>query len=327
MKRFNLLFLGAAQFIAFVTIFTFTFTAFADSDSDKETLYEQLIRGVVRLEEHQSICTPGLNWSIERNVPVGTGFFLHDKHNGNSKFFIITARHVVEKRADLFARVQIGRKSDKYAILNLPRSLWVFNPSKNKGGYLPVDVAVMQIPPTSYIKSFLFCEKDEDCGTDEKKNKPKKNQLKESPDVMERAIFFGFPGGDVAKESLEPFARAGIVAYTAFNPDFRIGGKLIPDDSIYYIDSPSFPGNSGGPVLREPLPLRGDIYLWGLVTGGNRIGRDYTIVTRPEKILQTIQHARNIAKLNESAWRKSIPELPIKCESDKKEPQKNPKKP
>lgn len=292
----------------------------AKSDKEKETLYEQLTRGVVRLEEHQSICTPGLDWAYERNVPVGSAFFINDKYKGISKFFIVTARHVVEKRADLFTRVKIDSKSNKYVILVLPRNLWVFNPSQTKRGYLPVDVAVMQIQPTNFIKTFLHCENDEDCGKDEE-NKQRKNQLSESPNVMDRAIFFGFPGGDVAKESLEPFARAGVVAYTAFNPDFRIDGKLVPDDSIYYIDAPSFPGNSGGPVLREPLPLRGGVHLWGLVTGGNLVGRDYTIVTRPEKILETIKHARQISKINDKGWRKDLPKLPIKCVYDKKDTQ------
>ena len=185
---------------------------------------------------------------------------------------------------------------------------------------MPVDVAVMQIQPTNFIKTFLHCENDEDCGKN-KENKQNKNQLSESPNVMDRAIFFGFPGGDVAKEALEPFARAGVVAYTAFNPDFRIDRKLVPDDSIYYIDSPSFPGNSGGPVLREPLPLRGGVHLWGLVTGGNLVGRDYTIVTRPEKILETIEHARQISKINDKSWRKDLPKLPIECVSDKKDTQ------
>lgn len=294
---------------------------FANSHKDKDTFYEQLTRAVVRLEEHRSICTPGMDWSYEQNVPVGTAFFVIDKYNGISRFFVVTARHVIEKRADLFARVRIDSTSNKYVILNLPRGLWVFNQSQTKKGYLPVDVAVMQIQPTKFIKTFRHCEKDEDCGTD-KKNKQKKNQLKKSPNVMDRAIFFGFPGGDVSKESLEPFARAGVVAYTAFNPDFRIGGKLVPDDSIYYIDSPSFPGNSGGPVLREPLPLKGGVYLWGLVTGRNMVGRDYTIVTRPEKIVQTIQQARQISKINDKGWREKLPELPIKCESDKKDTKK-----
>jgi hypothetical protein len=290
----------------------------SNSEENKEAFYDQLTRAVVRIEEHQSICTPGLDWSYERDVPVGTGFFLHDKHKGDSKYYIVTARHVVEKRADLFARVRISGDSNKYVVLLLPRRLWVFNPSTEKKGYLPVDVAVMQIQPTNFIKTFLLCENDESCGKDSN-NKQLKNQLNESPNVMDRAIFFGFPGGDVAKESLEPFARAGVVAYTAFNPDFRIDGKLVPDDSIYYIDSPSFPGNSGGPVLREPLPLRGGVKLFGLITGGNLVGRDYAIATRPEKILETIKHARKVARKNINGWQEDLPKLPIKCTPDEKE--------
>ena len=69
----------------------------AESENNKETLYKQLTRAVVRLEEHQSICTPGLEWAYERNVPVGTAFFIVDKYNGTSKYFIVTARHVIDK--------------------------------------------------------------------------------------------------------------------------------------------------------------------------------------------------------------------------------------
>jgi len=322
MKNMNI-FKMCLIFIIPILVFTVVYSVSANSEKDKETFYEQLTRAVVRIEEHQSICTPGLEWAYEQDVPVGTAFFVEDKFEGNSKFFIVTARHVVvsqtkKKRADLFARVRIDSSSNKYLILVLPSKLWVFHPSKPKLGYLPADVAVMQIRPINFIKSFLYCENNEDCGKD-KNGKQLKNQLNESPNVMDRAIFFGFPGGDVAKESLEPFARAGVVAYTAFNPDFRIGGRLIPDDSIYYIDSPSFPRNSGGPVLREPLPLKGGVHLWGLITGGNLRGRDYAIVTRPEIIIETIKHARTVAKLNEEGWQKEIPQLPIKCEEDPKE--------
>jgi hypothetical protein len=291
---------------------------FAYSKENKEPLYDQLTRAVVRIEEHQSICTPGLDWSYERNAPVGTGFFLHVKHKDGSSYYIVTARHVIEKRADLFTRVRISADSNKYFVLLLPRGLWVFNPSPEKKGYLPIDVAVMKIQPTKFIKTFLCCADDESCGKDSK-DKQLKNQLGESPNVMERAIFFGFPGGDVAKESLEPFARAGVVAYTAFNPDFRIDRKLVPEDSIYYIDSPSFPGNSGGPVLREPLPLRGGVKLFGLITGGNLVGRDYAIATRPEKIMETIKYARKVAKLNIGGWQKDLPTLHVKCMPDEKE--------
>ena len=298
-----------------MSFFFQVFFIFADTDEIKESLFEQLTRGVVRIEEHQSVCVPGLEWSFEQNIPKGTGFFLHYNNSEKSEFYIVTARHVVDKRADLFARVRISGDSNEYVILLLPRDLWVFNPAAEKTGYLPVDVAVMKIKPTNFIKTFRFCEDNENCGEDDK-GKQLKNQIGESPTVMDRAIFFGFPGGDVAKESLEPFARSGVVAYTAFNPAFKIGGKLVPEDSIYYIDAPAFGGNSGGPVMREPLPLQGDVKLWGLITGANSVGRDYAIATRPEKIKETIKYATKVAVLNENGWQRSLPSLPIKCESD-----------
>jgi len=97
----------------------------SDGEKIKETFYEQLTRAVVRIEEHQSICVPGIDWAYERNFPIGTAFFVEDKYNGVSKFFIVTARHVIEKRADLFTRVKINSKSNKYFVLVLPRNLWV----------------------------------------------------------------------------------------------------------------------------------------------------------------------------------------------------------
>jgi len=63
-------------------------------ESAKETFYEQLTRAVVRIEEHQSICTPGREWSIERDVLVGTAFFVRDRLPDKSgqednRFFIV----------------------------------------------------------------------------------------------------------------------------------------------------------------------------------------------------------------------------------------------
>ena len=138
----------------------FTCDLFANSEKDGESFYDQLTRAVVRIEEHQSICTPGLDCSYERNVPVGTGFFVREKHKSGSNYYIVTARHVVEKKADLYTRVKINNKSNKYVVLLLPKKLWVFNPSPVKRGYLPVDVAVMRIQPTKFIKTFLFCKRE-----------------------------------------------------------------------------------------------------------------------------------------------------------------------
>ena len=84
-----------------------------EQEQPKESFYSQMIRAVVRLEEHQSTCTPGREWAVEKDMPVGSAFFVRDRLPGEgdkeiNRFFIVTARHVVERRADLFARVQVG---------------------------------------------------------------------------------------------------------------------------------------------------------------------------------------------------------------------------
>ena len=291
--------------------------------SAKETFYEQLTRAVVRIEEHQSICTPGREWSIERDVLVGTAFFVRDRLPDKSgqednRFFIVTARHVVENHSDLFARIKTNPDSNRQAILLLPRELWVFHPSRTKPGKFPIDVAVMQISIKPFVKYFLHCDEDENpegCGLNKTTQKPLKNQVADPPSVMQRAIFFGFPEREVQR-SLEPFARSGIVAYTSPNPSLRISGKHVADELVFYVDAPSFPGNSGGPVLQELLPLQSKVRLWGLVTGSSASGRDYAIITSVDRIHETIVFARSRAALNKQGWVQKPPTLSIQCSPD-----------
>lgn len=293
----------------------------AEKEEPKESFYSQMIRAVVRLEEHQSICTPGREWAVEKDIPVGSAFFVRDRLSAEggketNRYFIVTARHVVEHRADLFARVQIGAGKSETAVLILPRSLWVFHPFPVAQGHLPIDVAVMQIPSTSFLKAFLHCSATDNpagCGVNEAKKTPLKNQVGEPPAAMDRAVFFGFPGGDVAAKAVDPFVRSGIVAYTAANPDLRIDGHQLTDDAVFLVDAPAFPGNSGGPLIREQLPLTGGVALWGLVTAGNMMGRDYAIITSVKRIREAIVHARERATLNHQAWQKESPRLPLKC--------------
>ena len=204
------------------------------------------------------------------------------------------------------------------AILLLPRHLWVFHPEPNPEGTIPIDVAVMRVPTKDFIKTFLHCTDEENpdgCGTTTT-GKSFENHLAEPPSVMERTIFFGFPAGDIAKAAIEPFARAGVVAYMEPNPSFRIDNKPVADIEIYFVDAPSFPGNSGGPVLREPLPLRGGVQVLGLVTGGHLAGRDYAIVTSVKRIHETLVHARSRAQVKNDAWQTEKPSLRIRCTPD-----------
>ncbi len=298
-----------------------------ESTSDKEpkeAFYSQLTRAIVRLEEHRSLCTPGMDWAREVDASVGSAFFVIDYLEGEYVHFIVTARHVVEKHADLFARVRMGPESNQTAVLVLPRNLWAFHPTAPAGDEKPIDVAVMRIETTQFLKGFRNCPsegKDDACGKSTRTGEPYQDQLAdESPGVMERAIFFGFPGGDAASGATEPFVRAGVVAYDAPNPKLR---RIVPPESVFYIDAPSFPGNSGGPVLRERLPLRDGVHLWGLVTGGSSVGRDYAIITRPEVISETLAYARETAILNKGAWSTELPRLPLKCVPDLEESQPN----
>ena len=298
-------------------------------ESPEEPFYQQIIRGVIRLKEHQSICAPGRDWSVERNITIGTGFFVQDRlpgtaNKGASRFFLVTARHVVENRADIFARVATGESGHDEAVLLLPRGLWVFHPGPNPEGTFPIDVAVMRVEYRDFMKAFLHCTEEENpegCGESESTGKPLVNQLNNPPSVMERAIFFGFPESDITKDALEPFARAGVVAYTERNAEFRIGGGRVADPDMYLVDAPAFGGNSGGPVLREPLPFLSDVELRGLVTGGHVGGRDYAIITSVTRIRETLVNARSRAGRNTDGWQTVVPTLPIRCTPDKKNPQ------
>ena len=170
------------------------------------------------------------------------------------------------------------------------------------------------------MKTFLHCTEEENpegCGEIKSTVKPLLNQLNNPPSVMERAIFFGFPGSDITKEALEPFARAGVVAYTERNAEVRIDGRLAADPDMYFVDAPAFVGNSGGPVLREPLPFHLGVELRGLVTGAPSGGRDYAIITSVTRIREALVHARSRAGRNTDGWQTVIPTLPpIRCTRD-----------
>jgi hypothetical protein len=309
-----------------VCLLLVVFQAPARPSDQEEGFYSQIVRAVVRLEAHLSICSPGREWAIEKDVPVGSAFFIRDRLPGEggqeiSRYFVVTARHVVENQGDLFARMQAGPGSKETITLYLPRQLWVFDPTPTQESKFPVDVAVMMIPASPLMKAFLHCAKEDNpdgCGTNEKTNKPFENQIGEPPVLMNRAVFFGFPSGDVGENAVEPFARAGVVAYTEINPHLSIDGRPLLDTSIFLVDAPAFPGNSGGPIIRETLPLMGGIQLWGLMTG-SAPGREYSIATSVKRIRETVVYARSTAKLNTDAWRPKPPTLRLKCVSDPKE--------
>ena len=313
------------SFCFFVAYFVLSLLQVSAVASDQqENLYSQIVRSVVRLEAHLSICSPGREWAIEKDMPAGSAFFIRDRVSVGSNepidhFFVVTARHVVQNQGDLFARVQAGPGSKDSVTLYLPRELWVFNPTQTEDGKFPIDVAVMMIPDSPFMKYFFHCTKEDNpngCLIGENTKLPFENQLRDAPIPMDRAVFFGFPVGDVGEKAVEPFARQAIVAYSASNPSLSMDGRPLLDTSVFLVDAPAFPGNSGGPVIRAMEVIyaggSGAIQLFGLMTG-TAPGREYSIVTSVKRIHETLVYARSTAKLNSRAWDTQRPNLSLKC--------------
>lgn len=274
-------------------------------------LYKDLVYTVIRIEEHQSVCTHGLSWGLEKDVSIGSAFFIYDsiinnKGKEEGRLFIVTARHVVEKKYDLFARIR-SIDSQKNLILRLPKKLWIFHPAPPEIGKFPIDVAVMQLPLNNIVP-YAFFNYEKPSYSDI--SQVMENQLSKLPTVMEHAIFFGFPDPAWVPNVIAPFVRSGIISYTGPFSNLVISGQPCQDEKMFYIDAVSLPGNSGGPVIQES-PL----FLLGLVSAGNT-GNGYAIITSVERIRETIQYARN-SEVNLEQWSESIPPLPIQCTSDK----------
>ncbi len=281
------------------------------ADERQATLYAASIHGVVPIQELQSLCTPGLPQPIQTIVTLGTGFYVLLDQSGPNSLWLVTARHVVERHADLLVKARIGSETKETAYMVLPRAKWIFHPSPTVQGVMPIDVAVMKVKPPIGSIAFRYCRGE--CEEDPTSKQRFPNDLDTVPEPTDHALFFGYPAGDVVPGELPPFVRSGIVAYAEANPYLKIDGLPLADESVFYIDAPSFGGNSGGPVMREPSLFRPKIQLFGLVTGSNP-SRSHTIATSVTKIKETIDHAAKQTSLQaEMSWSKTPPSLPRSC--------------
>ncbi len=171
----------------------------------------------------------------------------------------------------------------------------------------------MKIPEIDGMKSFVHCSGDKCPWTDEKQTRRIENQLQEDPKVTDPILLFGFPQEGADFRAVEPFARSGIVAYGSREATLKIEGRVLVDKEAFVVDAFAWPGNSGGPVVQQPLPLSGAVRLFGLVTGAHAPIPDYSIVTPVSRIKETFEHARQLGKLNTAAWENREPVAPVSC--------------
>lgn len=279
----------------------------AEEPQKVDSIYAQAIRNVVPIKELQSLCTPGLIKPKQNLVTLGTGFYVTRDANGELSTWLVTARHVVEGHADLIAK---ARPANSEAFLVLPHAKWIYHPGPNPNGRLPIDVAVMKVLVPGDTVAFRYCVGQ--CSVDPKTKRQYMNHLEGLAEPTDHVLFFGYPAGDVNPDEVSPFVRSGIVAYALRNPGFLIGGLLPADEKMFYVDAPSFGGNSGGPVMLEPSPLSEKVRLWGLVTGSSS-SRDYTIVTSGARIKEAIEHAVTQTVASQDSWAHTPPSLEHAC--------------
>lgn len=246
-----------------------------------EAYYFQISRAVIRLED----ATTG--------HPVGTGFFAH--HRDDEKhYYLVTARHVVEPRRDLRARVpsqRLDTQETEVVELRIPASSWVYHPGDSqtvqRGEGVeeigPIDVAVAKVPGIRdrRVRTVGYCP--DPCP------KGQKQQFLESdPLPPERVLVWGFPADiGFTLEEPRPMGRLGLVAMVAREPFVRIDG-ILRDERVLLLDAPIFSGNSGGPVF--DFPTLGGTRLAGLISASNP-SMSFAIAEPVSRIAETLDAA------------------------------------
>lgn len=175
---------------------------------------------------------------------VGTGFIfgeLIDEKKGERKYqlWLITNKHVLVGYKEIYVKFNSSEDTDSkdyFVPLKFKngRTRWIGHPIDS------VDVAALWLNPGFLQKEnrrFDFFKSDFDVA---KKEKMVSSGITEGDNIF----VLGFPMGLVDRSQQYVICRGGCIA--------RIRDYLENLSSEFLIDSPVFPGNSGGPVIYCP---------------------------------------------------------------------------
>lgn len=271
--------------------------AAARQEGGAEASFESVSRAVIRLETRKNVgATPP-----PIATPAGTGFLVAF----NGALYLVSARHVTEVAAELWARVPKRQESGMTAAeLWVPRDAWVRHPSKKerrqRNGSLvyvgAADVAATRVPwPSSGDLGFLvLCSQTSSCTAGD--------LGAEDPRPPQRLLVLGYPDWlGFELEIQRPLLRSGVVAMATREPTLKyLGGKLYAREGTLALDVRSFPGNSGSPVFLEASFAESPA-LVGLISSGDE-GLDFAMAEPISRIIETLLLAETTPVTARPAW-------------------------
>lgn len=176
---------------------------------------------------------PGMGSPIG-TIWVGTGFLVKEIRENATRFYLITNRHVIQGQNTIIIRVADGPNASSYS--DVPVLLVDINGYRLSSHPNPnVDIVAVSIEGRLLKSNELgFNIVDESITIDQMKQK--------GVGEGDAVYALGYPMGIVDMHHSYPICRMGCIASISSAYD-----GLNPID--YIVDSQTFPGNSGGPII------------------------------------------------------------------------------
>ncbi len=194
-----------------------------------------------------AVVTLSINVGKDKNHIIGTGFLVgrletDDNEKKSYSLYLITNKHVIKGRDKMLVGFnQLGGVGfHEFELLLFDKGKKMYSPHPNKD----VDIIAVSIN-CNFLNEmgakFSFFRIDEDAFN---------LKQMELNDVYEGDLTYqlGYPLNLVGASSKNPICRFGCIS--------RISNLYIPGhpELNFLVDSQSFPGNSGGPVILRPEP-------------------------------------------------------------------------
>jgi len=283
--------------LTYIFFLAFPFPSSAEPVPEKQDMvYERFTRAIIKLKHDERVHLIGTNKIKTDVIPDGTAFLLCSRND----FFVVSARHVVEKDYDLYANVQAKNNETGVIgnfLLKLPRHSWVYHPDQGNEKTHYVDVAVMKIGLLPGHELFTLQYSPQWGNTVEFTSHKQRSPIP--------VLICGFSGDKGFRLSeARPRSRLGIIpAFKGNSKCFKISNGKFVEDRAFLIDAEIYGGNSGSPVFQPAPPLffRNDMRIIGLVIGADE-SMGLAIVEPASRIGETLDLARKRSGKGPGFW-------------------------